>query len=452
MANQDFAADNRSTIDLLIEDPIDNGKIEIEREARKILGLRKGIFIILTLISFNLLLLWMIPSFWGPMSSNIKREILETIASSSSQINQLSLESIKQNQAVNKLVIKTLESTKSIIEQRESANFNSPKTPQNIYSPVLAPEIKSTTIGDYVPLAHATLWMSYEDKLDSAIYLCGATMIDSSWLVTAAHCLDRPEITNKLVSLYAILRAYRKSSEPISRLAEIDAIKPMPEDNLPIAVNIIYFRKHPLYDGKIFRERSSKSKYDIAVMQISSYVSPNQTLISWSYFDRFWERETSIEKNVPVIAAANKSQNFDWCQSPLIDSKEQSRISRTKEYPMILTYSYNSSLPTLLFWPGICTMSAIGGSFISEDELCAGRPEIVSGCVPNAGSGLYCLDSKTNRVFLKGVASWCQDYDQSVGGPVDIRRVYADISYHRGWLESHVNSLRNSADHLFPTQ
>lgn len=288
--------------------------------------------------------------------------------------------------------------------------------------------------------AHATLWMSYTPNTGYAIsnlrehagYLCGATLIDSEWLVTAAHCFDQLKFNNG--SLFAMLRMFRKSGEPRGATYTTKSVFERVSDesngqtNSPVAVQVLHYSKHPSYKPESFSQ-SSKMVHDIALVRLGRIIKPRQHNI-YSYDEMPLFKYLKLQ-NISSVSMANVSQTFigQRCFVPIrdIDPAERFEVNYLNMYPKIFTDTFDDvSLP--IIGKTDCQTKLV--TSIGRGELCAGGELGRDACKGNGGSGLYCIDYQTNSVVLKGLASWGISCGQA-----DVPGVYTDISQYRDWIK-----------------
>ncbi len=256
--------------------------------------------------------------------------------------------------------------------------------------------------------ANQVPWQAALFEVDNqdVFYVCGATLINKKWLVTAAHCFDDVASSTKHAVL---LGAYDLSDATHGQLIEVSRVI-----------------KHPSYNARLNLDN------DIALLQLKQDVDLQACgarckILSWLSPDH---EQQFAANGMPVQLAG-------WGQMINIDcTVEQEKCVQMRDQIIPSTLQVGQlqvvACPNIRYevnnqtWPiSSNMMCAYGANAQKPADTCAG--DSGSGMVANIAAG---------QPLLAGITSWGQDAgcgDRAYPG------VYTRISQYDDWLLSYVD-------------
>ena len=252
----------------------------------------------------------------------------------------------------------------------------------------------------------------YVENNDGDIALiCSATLINTKWLLTAAHCLNIKTLNNSLVAAHYVVVG--TADLDVSSTAQVYRVS-----------NQIV---HPDYDA------TRNLDNDIALLELSEPVD----LASCGSYCRAipWlpNQQASTLSRIGTLAqiagwgqisASNPTSNSDAdAVYPSRLQVGQSRIAACG----ISSYSYNGRT-----WPLSPNMMCASGSNLSKPA---------DTCIGDSGSGLI-VGLNQGQPYLAGITSWGED---KPCGMRALPSVYTRVSNYDDWILSYVDPVAYAA-------
>ncbi|XP_067084237.1 tissue-type plasminogen activator [Osmerus mordax] len=224
----------------------------------------------------------------------------------------------------------------------------------------------------------------YRPRRNIQHFLCGAVLIDSCWVLSAAHCFDE---RFKAENLQVVLgRTFRKQNSSSEQIFEVE--KYWIHEN--------YVSENENFDHDIVL---MKLKSDIGLCAVTSpevtpacLPDPNLALPDW----------TECE-----ISGYGRKQEFD--------AEYSERVKRGR----------------VRLWPqDRCVPGVLSGRPVTANMLCAGDTRgLDDACKGDSGGPLVC--PKDGRMTLMGLISWGDGC-----GKRDVPGVYTRVTRYTDWIKS----------------
>ncbi|KAM4749474.1 tissue-type plasminogen activator isoform 2-T2 [Rhinophrynus dorsalis] len=215
-------------------------------------------------------------------------------------------------------------------------------------------------------------------------FLCGGTLIDRCWVMSAAHCFAESISSNRLrVVLGRTFRAVPGAEEQ------------------KFSVERLYI--HPKFDSNTFDN-------DIALLKLHS--------VSGSC-------AVETERTRPVCIPDSGLTLPDWTEC------EMSGYGKHEEFSPF--YSEQLKEGHVRLYPDrLCTPERLANETVTPNMLCAGDTRnLDDACKGDSGGPLVC--SHENRMHVLGIISW------GIGcGKKDTPGVYTRVTRYVNWIQEHV--------------
>ncbi|XP_074055125.1 serine protease 27-like [Macrotis lagotis] len=232
-------------------------------------------------------------------------------------------------------------------------------------------------------------------------FICGGSLIDSQWVLTAAHCF----LKSTDPSMYMIFVGYTKLYEGNSH-------------SLQVSVRKIF--RHPNFSN------DHPFGSDIALLELSSSVGFSSYILP-------------ICLPTPGLYYEEKSSCWITGWGALIETENYSETSKLQEAEIPLMNSYLCNLFYGVQMTGNLTYD------IKDDMLCAG--DIIHQraiCRGDSGGPLVCEFSET--WMQVGIASWGMECVTQVSPSV-----FSRVSYYLDWIEETKKKAYQSSPTKVPT-
>lgn len=273
-------------------------------------------------------------------------------------------------------------------------------------------------------IAEPKEWKSFvliarKNQIGEYVPMCGATMIDPTHAITAAHCMEEfsRELSRKCDETYidpSTLAVFPGAFE-ISQLGEANRYSIKKVVTNPNAGC-----------SKSLGGSGEKYDNDIAIIRL----------------DRKWEGEIAKLSLAPKNDPDNGFVKVAGFGRTGIDTREKVIARDGVKFSTPSKTLLNVTVP--LVATGDCSMGHSDvNAEIGEKQICAGwmvRPQtgfIGDSCNGDSGGPLVSYD-RENRPFLIGVVSWGPRECGKVGAP----GIYTRVSYHSKWIKTVVPSVK----------
>ncbi|XP_077976139.1 ovochymase-like [Styela clava] len=211
--------------------------------------------------------------------------------------------------------------------------------------------------------------------------ICGGSIIDENWVLSAAHCYDRNNM--KIDGLHV-------------KVGDLDKLKNEEGETI---FGVKQLLLHEKYDSTTFNN-------DIMLIELKGFVTYSSVV-----------RPICLPSESDKIVSGERCFISGWGESA--ENTYPSRLQKAE----VELYS-NSEC------------SSIYDELFSENMICAGRRSgMVDSCQGDSGGPLACKMDSTDQFVLRGIVSWGKDC-------ADIRYpgVYTDVSKFTNWIRSKIDS------------
>lgn len=241
---------------------------------------------------------------------------------------------------------------------------------------------------------HASLYIVENNQMPK--FICGATLISETVIITAAHCVSMMKINDLRISLGNLQPEYEHSDDFAARFYT--------------AHDIII---HPTYLGAIGNYGSDIALIEIAgIVEIDEHISP--ICINWDSDDISTHLENeSLGFVVGLGSVNNTPSGFQLTKMPIIDN--QKCIARQPiEFKKLLTFT----------------------------TFCAGRGNETTVCNGDSGAGLIIPNpNDSNRYYLQGIVSSMSRKLSTDHCDPNQYTVFTKVAIYAQWIENHLKRI-----------
>lgn len=246
---------------------------------------------------------------------------------------------------------------------------------------------KSGIVGGQEATPHQFPWqisLQYLDLPFHHFHTCGATIVDSTHIVCAAHCID-----GRRASWFKVKAGAHN----------IHSIIP---ENTVQTRDVVDMWKHEDYDHTVITN-------DVSVLKLATPLEFNE-----------YVQPLPLAPNGNDPAGETVCINSGWGSTSDNSIQQMPNKLQYVEMPIV-------SRPT-------CQADYSGVNGVDDGMVCAGIPEGgVSACSGDSGGPLACPD-QDGAMYLAGIVSWGVLPCGQAGYP----SVFTNVGYFRDWIEKHI--------------
>ncbi|XP_066570257.1 tissue-type plasminogen activator isoform X2 [Amia ocellicauda] len=248
--------------------------------------------------------------------------------------------------------------------------------------------IKGGSVSDITAHPWQAALTVYSPRAKDYNFFCGGMLIDSCWVVSAAHCFDEGfEVSRLQVVLGRTFRLENSSSEQLFSVQQ--------------------YWVHQDYNRDTFDN-------DIVLLKLQST-------------DGLCAIETPSVR--PVCLPSPDFKLPDWTEC------EISGYGKEQEFSAF--YSLRLKQGQVRLWPDAqCTSDRLDNRLVTQNMLCAGDTRgLDDACKGDSGGPLVCPQPSDGRMVLMGVISWGDGC-----GKKDTPGVYTRVTRYIQWINTHIQT------------
>lgn len=246
---------------------------------------------------------------------------------------------------------------------------------------------------------HASIFLN--DNSSQPKFICGATLISESVIITAAHCVRKFKANDLSVGVGNLNAEYMHPDDYFARYSAVKQI-------------IV----HPNYLNQLNSYES-----DIALIELCETIEIDEIISPICLYPELDDiMSNPAEQTLGIMVGLGMMENFT--------SSSSLRASRM---PIIATEKCIEKVP-LLF-----------RRFISFTNFCAGWGNGTSACNGDSGSGLA-IKRSDDRYYLEGIVSVSPRRKTTENCDPKQPTIFTKVGIYAKWIENHLNQINENSE------